>query len=79
MKGTSRCRQPKLGGEVRRNRALNCWPWVRSLTHSPDADPLAGRNGCGVANHGHHVTMAAGFGAQNAKPILGVMVGYALN
>src|SRR5262245_59301293 len=27
----------EVGGEVRRNRALNCWPCVRSLTHSPDA------------------------------------------
>ena len=27
----------EVGGEVRRNRALNCWPWVRSLIHSPDA------------------------------------------
>src|SRR5262250_585333 len=26
-----------VGGDVRRNRALNCWPWVRSLIHSPDA------------------------------------------
>src|SRR5215207_7984538 len=26
-----------VGAEVFRNRALNCWPWVRSLTHSPDA------------------------------------------
>src|SRR3954471_16380873 len=26
-----------VGAEVRRNRDLNCWPWVRSLTHSPDA------------------------------------------
>lgn len=25
------------GSEVRRNRALNCWPWVRSLIHSPEA------------------------------------------
>ena len=25
------------GAELRRKRALNCWPWVRSLTHSPDA------------------------------------------
>ena len=23
------------GAELRRKRALNCWPWVRSLTHSP--------------------------------------------
>ena len=27
----------EVGGDVRRNRALNCWPCVRSLTHSPDA------------------------------------------
>ena len=26
-----------VGDDVRRNRALNCWPWVQSLTHSPDA------------------------------------------
>ena len=25
------------GSEVRMKRALNCWPWVRSLTHSPEA------------------------------------------
>jgi hypothetical protein len=22
----------EVGGEVRRNRALNCWPWVTALT-----------------------------------------------
>jgi hypothetical protein len=27
----------EVGSEVFRNLALNCWPWVRSLTHSPDA------------------------------------------
>ena len=27
----------ELGSEVRMNRALNCWPWVRSFTHSPEA------------------------------------------
>ena len=27
----------EVGADVRRNRALNCWPWVWSLTHSPDA------------------------------------------
>jgi hypothetical protein len=26
-----------VGAEVRRKRALNCWPWVRSLTHWPEA------------------------------------------
>ena len=27
----------RVGGDFRRNRALNCWPCVRSFTHSPDA------------------------------------------
>src|SRR5215475_12074321 len=27
----------ELGGDARKNRALNCWPCVRSLTHSPEA------------------------------------------
>ena len=26
-----------VGSEVRMNRALNCWPWVWSLAHSPEA------------------------------------------
>src|ERR1019366_3222429 len=26
-----------VGAEVRMKRALNCWPWVWSLIHSPDA------------------------------------------
>ena len=26
-----------VGAQVRMNRALNCWPWVWSLIHSPDA------------------------------------------
>jgi hypothetical protein len=26
-----------VGSEVLRNRARNCWPWVRSLTQSPHA------------------------------------------
>lgn len=27
----------EVGGDVRRNLALNCWLWVRSLTHTPAA------------------------------------------
>src|ERR1039457_3380388 len=27
----------EVGADVRMKRALNCWPWVRSFTHSPDA------------------------------------------
>src|SRR6516165_10719565 len=48
-------------------------PFARSC------DPLACRNSCCMANHGYHVAMAACFGAQNAKAVLGVMVGYPLN
>jgi hypothetical protein len=32
-----------------------------------------------MANHGHDITMAARFGAQNAEAVLGVMVGDALD
>src|SRR5215471_14426671 len=42
-------------------------------------DPLGRRNGCGVANHSHDVTMAACFGAQNAKAVLAIMVRDALD
>src|SRR5262249_292628 len=35
--------------------------------------------GCGMANHGHDVTMPARPGAQNTKPILGVVVVYSLD
>src|SRR4030081_3559848 len=27
----------EVGADVRMKRALNCWPWVWSLTHPPDA------------------------------------------
>src|SRR4030088_3498882 len=27
----------EVGADVRMKRALNCWPWLWSLTHSPDA------------------------------------------
>jgi hypothetical protein len=37
-------------------------------------DPLAGRNGCGMADHGHGITMPARLGAQNAEAILSVVV-----
>ena len=42
-------------------------------------DPLAGRNGCGMADHGHDITMPARLGAQNAEAILGIVVGDALD
>src|SRR5262249_59386772 len=42
-------------------------------------DPLAGGNGSGMANHGHNVTMPARLSAQDAKTVLGVVVGYSLD
>ena len=42
-------------------------------------DPLAGRNGCGMADHGHDITMPARLGPQNAEAVLGVVVGDALD
>ena len=42
-------------------------------------DPLAGRNGCGMADHSHDITMPTHFGAQYAKAIVCVVVSDALN
>jgi len=42
-------------------------------------DPFAGGNGGSVANHRHHVTMAACPCAQYAETILSVVVGYSLD
>jgi hypothetical protein len=42
-------------------------------------DPLAGGNGCGMADHGHHLSMPARFCSQNAEAVLGVVVRDALD
>jgi hypothetical protein len=42
-------------------------------------DPLARANGCGITNHGYNSTMPARLGPQNAKAILGIMVGYPID
>ena len=42
-------------------------------------DPLTGRNGCGMADNGHDVTMPARLGAQNAEAVLGIVVRDALD
>ena len=65
------------GAEVRRNRALNCWPWVRSLARG--YDPFAGENGSSMTHDRHDVTMSANPRAQDAETILGIVVGYALD
>jgi hypothetical protein len=45
----------------------------------PRRDPLTGRDGRGVADHSHDVTMTARLGSQNAKAILDIMVRDALD
>ena len=42
-------------------------------------DPLAGRNGCGMADHGHDIAMPARLGAQNAEAVFGIVIGDALD
>src|SRR6266571_8975099 len=60
-----------VGAEVLRNRALNCWPWVRSLTQLPDA-----------VTHSRPIDQLAaapGLNPDDAKAILGVLVSDALD
>jgi hypothetical protein len=65
----------EVGGDIRRNRALNCRPCVRSLIHSPDAViQLTGCDGCGVADDGDDVTVPSRLGPHDAKAILDIMV-----
>ena len=68
------------GSEVRRKRRFELLavgavvdPFARG------GDPLAGRNGRGMADDGHDITMPARLGAQNAEAILGVVIGDALD
>jgi hypothetical protein len=42
-------------------------------------NPLTGRDRCGMSNHGHDLSVTAHLGAQNAKAILGIVVGDALD
>ena len=70
----------EVGAEVFRNRALNCWPWVRSLTHSPDrGDPFAGGDRRRVADDGDQVAVSARLDPENAEAVLGVVEGDALD
>src|SRR6516225_6363034 len=67
-----------VGAEVRRKRALNCWPWVRSLTHWPEAMIHFAR-GSRMADHRHDDTVSPRPRAQDAETILSVVVGYSLD
>src|SRR6266567_2296370 len=70
----------EVGAEVLRKRALNCWPWVRSLTPAAGGrNPLAGRDRGGVADQGDQLALAPGLDPQDAKAVLGVLVSDALD
>jgi hypothetical protein len=70
----------EVGADVRRKRALNCRPWVRSFTQSPAAViHSTSRNDCGMSDHGHDIPMPAHLRAQNAEAVLGIVVGDALD
>ena len=63
-----------VGAEVRRKRDLNCWPWVRSLTHSPDAvTHSAGGDRGGVPHGGHQFTVPPRLDTDYAEAIFGVV------
>src|SRR3954464_12439055 len=68
-----------VGAEVRMKRDLNCWPWVRSLTHSPDAVTHSPGDHRGVADGGDQFAVAPRLDAQDAKTVFGVVEGDALD
>ena len=64
----------EVGADVRMKRALNCWPWVRSLIHSPEAVTHSpARDGRGVADDSDQVAMAACLDPQNAEATFGIV------
>ena len=65
-----------VGSEVLRNRALNCWPWVRSFTQSPDAViHSTGRYCGGVPHYGDGVAVAPRLDPNDAKAVLVILIG----
>ena len=65
-----------VGAVALRKAALNCRPWVRSLTQTPaPLDELAGRDHRGVADDGDQVALAARLDPQHAEAVLGVVEG----
>jgi hypothetical protein len=60
-------------------RDLNCWPWVRSLTHSRRGDPFACGDHRSVTDDGHQFAVAARLDPENAKAVLGIVEGDALD
>src|SRR6476620_3662449 len=71
-----------VGAEVFRNRALNCWPWVRSLIHSPDAvihSPAEIVAAWPTTVTTSRCPRAFARRTQNAEAVLGVVEGDALD
>src|ERR1700736_5877676 len=69
-----------VGSEVFRNFALNCWPWVRSLIHSPDAvihSPAEMTAAC--PNHRNQFPVSTCLDPQDAKAGFIVVKSHALN
>ena len=69
-----------VGGAALRKAALNCSPWVRSLTQLPLAwtnspAPIDGRG----ADHGHQLPLAADLDPQHAEAGLRVVEGHPLD
>jgi hypothetical protein len=66
----------EVGAEVLRKRALNCWPWARSLTHPPDAvihSPAEIDAACPTTRH--EIAISARLGSENAEAVLLVVEG----
>ncbi len=70
----------EVGAEVLRKRALNCWPWVRSLTQLPVAVIHSPAEITGAwPDQGDQLASATSLDPQDAKAILGVLVSDALD
>jgi hypothetical protein len=66
----------EVGTDVRMKRALNCWPSVRSFTHSPEAViRLSSRDGCRMADDRDQITVPACLCPENAESVLLIMEG----
>src|SRR5450759_5519397 len=69
-----------VGADVRRKRALNCWPWVWSLTHSPEAvihSPAEIMAAWPITVT--RVAMSARLDPQNTKAVVAIMEGDTLD
>ena len=64
----------EVGADVRKKRALNCWPWVWSLTpFARRRNPLACGDDGGVADHRDQIAMAASPCPQHAETVFAIV------